>query len=75
MKYSLLFYQILFLICDVKNFGIADDNRQNYFSDVENFSTRYAFDIRLLGFYSHNFKVPIIDELVKFDGVFLYVTG
>ena len=65
----LFFYQILLPIRDFKNSSIVDDSRKNYFSDVENFSNRYTFDIGLLGFYGHNFKVPKIDELVKFDGV------
>ena len=66
---SLFFYHILLLICDVNNSGIVGDPRQNYFSDVETSPARYAFDIGLLGSYVHNFKVPTIYELVKFDGV------
>ena len=69
MQDSLFFYQILLLMCYVNNSGIVDDSRQNYFSDVEIFSARYKFDIGLLGSYEHSFKVPKIDELVKFDGV------
>ena len=66
---ALFFYQILLLICDVNNSGIFDDTRQNYFSDVENLSACYTFDIGLLGSYGHKFKVTTIDELVQFDGV------
>ena len=65
----LFLYHILPRICDVKNSGIVDDPRQNYFSDVETFSARSAFDIGLLGSYFHNFKFPTMDELVKFNGV------
>ena len=39
VQYVLFFYQILLPACDVKNSGIVDDPKQNYFSDVENFST------------------------------------
>ena len=66
---SLLFYQLLLPICDVNNYDIVDDPMQNYFSNVETFSARYAFDIRLLGSYGYNFKVPKITKSVKFDGV------
>ena len=66
---ALFLYQLLLLICDVNNSGIVDDPRKNYFSHVETFSARYAFDIGLLGSYVHNFKVPTIDKLVNFDGV------
>ena len=66
---SLFFYQSLLPICDVNNSGIVHGPRQNYFSDVENFSSWYAFDIGILGYYDHNFKLPTIHELVKFDGV------
>ena len=54
---ALFFYHILLPIFDVNNSGIVDDLRQNYFSDVETFSARYAFYIGLLGFYGQNFKV------------------
>ena len=40
VQYVLFFYQILLPACDVNNSGIVDDLKQNYFSDVENFSTR-----------------------------------
>ena len=33
------------------------------------FPARYTFNTGLLGSYDHNFKVPTIAELVKFDGV------
>ena len=69
---DIFFYQILLPICDVNNYGIVDDTRQNYFNDVETFSVCYAFDIGILGSYNHNFKVPKIDELAKFDGVFIH---
>ena len=72
MQYSLLVYQILLMICDVNNSGIFDDPRHNYFSNVETFCARYIFGIGLLGSYGHNFKVPKIYELVKFDGVVIY---
>ena len=68
---SLLLYQFLLLMCDVNNSGIVDYPRENYFSEVKTFYARYAFDIGLLGSYIHNFKVPTIDELVKFDGIFI----
>ena len=69
MQDDLLFYQIILPIRDVNDSRIDDDPRHNNFSDAENFSACYAFVIGLLGFYGHNFKVPKIDELVKFDGL------
>ena len=69
VKDALFFYQILPPVCDVNKYGIVDDPRQNYFSGVENFSAQFSFNIRLLGFYGHNFKVPTIGELVNFGGV------
>ena len=66
---SLFFYELLLPICDVNNSGIIDYTRQNYFSDVENFSSLYVFVIGILGSYDHKFKAPTIDKLVKFDGV------
>ena len=71
MQDALFFYHILLPICDVNNSGIVDYPRHKYFSDVENFSARYAFDIGLLGSYGHNFKVSTIGELVKFDVVII----
>ena len=71
MKNTLFFYQILPQIFDFNNSRVVDDPRQNYFSDVETFSDCYAFDIGLLGSYSHNFKVSTIYKLVKFYGVFV----
>ena len=69
VQYAIFFYHILLPICDVNNSGIVDYPRHNYFSDVENFSSCYAFDIGILGYYDHNFKFQTIHELVKFDGV------
>ena len=69
---DLFFSLILLPICDFNSSGIVDDTRQNYFIDVETFSYRYAFDIGILGSYSHNFKVPTIEELVKVDGVVIH---
>ena len=69
MQDDLLFYQIILPIRDVNDSRIDDDPRHNNFSDAENFSACYAFGIGLLGSYGHDFKVPKIGELVKFDGV------
>ena len=55
----------------VNNSGIFDYPRHNYFIYVETLSARYAFDIGLLSSYGYNFKVPTIDYLVKFYGVFI----
>ena len=66
---ALFFYQLLIPICDVNNSGIVDDPRYNYLIYVETFPARYTFNTGLLGSYDHNFKVPTIAELVKFDGV------
>ena len=65
----LFFYHLLLPICDVNNSGVVDDPRKNYFSYVKTISACYAFYIGLLGSYVHNFKVPTIDKLFKFDGV------
>ena len=73
MQDYLFFYQLLLQICDVNNYGIVYDTRQNYFSDAETFSACYEFYIGILGSYGHNFKVTNFDELVKFDGVVIHV--
>ena len=72
VKDSIFFCKLLLPICDVNNFGIFYDPKKNYFTDIETFSARYAFDIRLLDSYGHTFKVPKINELVKFDGVVIH---
>ena len=45
---------------------------QNYFNDIETFSACYAFEIGLLDSCGRNFKVPTINELVKFDGFVIH---
>ncbi len=53
---------------------IPNDPRTLFYSEATNFTILYACSIGLLGGqYSHLFKAVKVQELVRFDGVVVYV--
>ena len=64
---ALFFRQLLLAMCDPKKSGIDNDPRLPYYSVVENWSSKYAAITGMTGSYGHSFKLPTIEELVRFD--------
>ena len=61
------FMQLLHPVCDPSKSGIENDPRLAYYSNIENWTAKYAATIGMYGSYGHSYQTVSVEELVQFD--------
>ena len=54
-------------MCDPTKSGIENDPRLAYYSNIENWTAKYAATIGMYGSYGHSYQTVGVEELVQFD--------
>ena len=64
---GLFFKQLLQPMCDPAKSGIEKDPRMPYYTNLENWTAKYAATIGMYGSYGHNYKTATAEELLRWD--------
>ena len=64
---GLFFKQLLHLICDPSKSDIEGEPRMPYYTNIENWTAKYAALIEMYGSYDHNYTTTTIEELFRWD--------
>ena len=65
----LYFFISIYCLCVTQKSGVGNDNRDNFYSNVNMFSPLYQISNKIRAEYGHKLPYPSVDELLKFDGV------
>ena len=66
---ALFFRQLLSSMCDTNKSGVEEDERINFYDDVQIFFALYQISIKICAEYGHELPLLSVDEFVKFDGL------
>ena len=64
---GLFFKQLLQPMCDPSKSGIENDPRMPYYTNIENWTAKYAATIGMYGSYGHKYKTATAEELLQWD--------
>ena len=66
---AMIFYQLIFPICDPERSGVANDPRTGFYFDLERYTATYKAQNGYGGSYGHHMKEITAAELMLFHGI------